>query len=312
MKIKKNYQDRCLSSEAIKKLSILNPWKSLTDIAFIWLQIWGIFSLAYYLKNWVWYLVLIPLIGSRLYALFIIGHDGIHGRILKNRTWNNLINDLFIFMPFWSITRLNGQNHLMHHEHLSTQDDPDRHKYGCFNKYNKKKLVSYLCGQSFFKSMENIFSSGERKLKTYKLKEFASLLFIQIFLFSSLTFLFGFGGYFLFWILPIFLFVFLTDNLRSFCEHSHPESDILADEHRLIIYTPNIFERIFISPKNMNFHAIHHLWISIPYYNLQKTYNLLGKNPDWNVENRKSYIGYLCKYWSLSPITNCQKQKEGT
>lgn len=42
MKIKKNYQDRCLSSETIKKLSILNPWKSLTDIAFIWLQIWGL------------------------------------------------------------------------------------------------------------------------------------------------------------------------------------------------------------------------------------------------------------------------------
>ena len=53
-------------------------------------------------------------------------------------------------------------------------------------------------------------------------------------------------------------------NLRSFVEHSHPESDAKADEHRLITFVSNRIERLFVAPMNMNYHAAHHLWVGIP------------------------------------------------
>ena len=40
------------------------------------------------------------------------------------------------------------------------------------------------------------------------------------------------------------------------------------DEHRLITYLSNPVERLFVAPLNMNYHAVHHLYPSIPYYHL--------------------------------------------
>ena len=45
----------------------------------------------------------------------------------------------------------------------------------------------------------------------------------------GLTLPFGWWGYPLLWWVPVFLFTFLADNLRTFVEHSHTESDAEAD-----------------------------------------------------------------------------------
>ena len=74
---------------------------------------------------------------------------------------------------------------------------------------------------------------------------------------------------------------------------------------RLINYESNFFEKLFFSPRNMNFHAIHHLYQSIPYYNLKKANDIIkqkiqmNKNIDLKYENiiwRKSYIGFIINY----------------
>ena len=90
----------------------------------------------------------IPVIGSAFYALFIIGHDGLHRRLFHGRATNDRFNDLLILGSIGAITRINNRNHLDHHEHLAMVEDPDRHKYGCFNKFEPGQLVAYLSGAS--------------------------------------------------------------------------------------------------------------------------------------------------------------------
>ena len=100
----------------------------------------------------------IPVIGTRYYALFIIGHDGLHRRLFPNRERNDLFNDVFILGALGAITRINNRNHLRHHQHLATHDDPDRHRHACFNKSEIVEVVAFLTGiTSVFTSVKNVF-----------------------------------------------------------------------------------------------------------------------------------------------------------
>jgi fatty acid desaturase len=61
---------------------------------------------------------------------------------------------------------------------------------------------------------------------------------------------------------------------------------------------------------NMNYHAAHHLWPSIPYYNLPTADQDILHNPQGaGLEWRNSYFSYLHKYWSALPIAGCQEKR---
>ena len=118
----------------------------------------------------------------------------------------------------------------------------------------------------------------------------AILLAWQALLIGGLSWAIGWWAYPVLWLFPVFVFTYLGDNLRSFVEHSHPESDAKADEHRLVTHTSNRLERLFVAPMNMNFHAAHHLWVGIPYYNLPHADRLMREHPGSSaLEWRRSY-----------------------
>jgi fatty acid desaturase len=66
---------------------------------------------------------------------------------------------------------------------------------------------------------------------------------------------------------------------------------------------------MFFAPMNMNFHAAHHLWVSIPYYNLPKADALMRAHPlATSLEWRRSYVGYLIRYALALPLEECRVQ----
>jgi fatty acid desaturase len=263
-------------------------------------------------------LLAMPVIGSRFYGLFIIGHDGLHGRLFESRRINNLFNDIFVMGAIGAITRINNKNHLMHHLNLANPDDPDRHKYGCFNKTDSVQLSIFVLGlSSILASVRNVFirnartasTSGSAEKNGYTASELLLLASWQAALVGGLTWWIAWWAYPVLWLLPVYAFTFLGDNLRSFAEHSHPEADETADEHRLITYSSNPLERWFVAPMNMNYHAAHHLWVSIPYYNLPEADRLIRSSPhSAGLEWRGSYIGYVLRYYLALPIAGCKPQ----
>ncbi len=57
---------------------------------------------------------------------------------------------------------------------------------------------------------------------------------------------------------------------------------------------------------NMNYHAVHHLWTSIPYFNLPIADHEVRQSPaSASLEWRKSYLGYLWVYLRALPIVSC-------
>jgi fatty acid desaturase len=261
----------------------------------------------------------------RYYALFVIGHDGLHRRVFDHATVNDLFCDLLIFGPVGCITRLNKTNQLAHHRFLTTPEDPDRHKHGCFNKARPLELIGYLTGAtSFVRSSRNVLapklkeysltkqvegaSQIEHQRRRYSLRDIMIVIGWQAVLILGFSWAIGLWAYLALWILPVFCCTFLADNLRSFLEHSQPEKDTEADRRRLISYVSNPIERLFLAPMNMNFHAVHHLWPSIPYYNLpQADSEIRGQPAAAGIEWRASYLAYLWRYMRALPLPECRQ-----
>ncbi|HKS06088.1 MAG TPA: fatty acid desaturase [Gemmatimonadaceae bacterium] len=308
------YRQQMLTPARVKELSQLRPARVVFDVALCWAFIVGAWSLVAWRFTWWTVAIAMVVIGTRYYALFIIGHDGLHRRLFPDRKTNDLFCDLFVLGPIGAITRLNNRNHLGHHQHLSSELDPDRHKHGCFNKTDLTELLGYLSGiTSIWRSVHNVFfasgraPTGESRDDGYVPRDFIALAVVQGALIGGLTWWFGWWGWPLLWAAPVYVFTYLGDSIRSFAEHSHPQADALADEHRLITYVSSLPELMFFAPMNMNYHAAHHLWVSIPYYNLPVADAEMRRHPlAAELEWRRSYVGYIVRYAFALPLEECR------
>jgi len=304
-----------LQTRRIRELSDLRPARAIVDICACWAVILAMLALVSIARSWWIVLVAIPVIGNRYYALFIIGHDAMHRRLFPNIKKNDFWADLLILAPIGAITRLNNGNHLAHHRYLATSRDPDRFKHACFNKAESVSFITFLLGlSSVGRAFRAVFltrgeKSGQEAHSSYTLRDLVLLAGWLIVGIGGLTWFIGWWAYPVLWLFPVYCFMYLADNFRSFAEHSHPESDSLADHHRLITYLSNPVERALVAPMNMNYHTAHHLWPSIPYYNLPTAdKEIRRKASGGELEWRKSYIGYLIRYWFALPLAECQEK----
>lgn len=304
----KYFRINLLNQTEIKNFSKLNPLIPIKDILFFWSLIMFSWFACMTWKN-VWVVIfVIPVISLSYHALFIIGHDAIHKRLSKSRFLNNLIADIFIFAPIGELTHLNGKNHLDHHRFLSSEFDPDRFRYIKENKNNKRELLGYLLGISNFISLrKSVFLNGLKKSnkksilvrinESYSFRDLFILAFVNLTIILGLTLKIGIWAYPVLWLLPVYI-AYLGVNIRSLSEHSKLTSDNVADENRLVTFNSNFFEKLFIAPMGMNYHATHHIYPSIPYYNLSKVDIMIQKNNvSSSLEWRESYLSYLFKFY---------------
>ena len=305
------YRKEILSAGQLKHLSSLQPRKVVRDTLFLWTQMLTIWTSVAIWPTWWAILLSIPAIGTRYYALFIIGHDGLHRRLFGNARWNDLWNDLFVLAPIFSITRLNRWNHMKHHRTLALASDPDRYKYMSANKLDRVSVLAVLTGLPYLvRAVRNVLANSKPAhtasddSRRYALRDVALIVGWQAALMVGLTATIGWWAYPVLWLLPVYLFTYTADIVRVFLEHSMLCTDQIADStKRLVTYSSNAIERVFFAPMNMNFHAAHHLWPSIPYYNLPMADKLMqqwGNNksaPVW----RASYLSYLHQYLRQLP-----------
>jgi fatty acid desaturase len=329
------YRTTLLAPDRVRALSQLTPSVVVRDVAFCWTTIIAAWAAAAAYPTWWVCAIAAVVVGTRYYALFIIGHDGLHRRLWPSQQGNDLFNDVLILGPLGAITRLNNRNHLLHHRHLGNAEDPDRHRHACFNKADRLELLGFLSGAtSVVRAVYHVFLAGRKRHVVlpedtaamdpaesearadsvpatdglYRLRDLVILGTWQVALILGLTLAFGWWGYPAMWLAPVYVFTFLADNFRSFVEHSHPEPDQHADRHRLVTFESSPLERLFIAPMHMNLHVAHHLWVGIPYYHLPEADREMCLHPlSKELERRRSYLGYLLRYWLALPLEDCRR-----
>ena len=197
---------------------------------------------------------------------------------------------------------------LKHHAKLSLPGDPDRYKYIAANKPTRLRYALILTGLPYLlRALGNVFlgSRPQKAVTTggYTPRDLAILCLWQAALIGGLSRGIGWWAYPVLWVLPVYVFTYTADIVRVFLEHSLPGGDDVADTTmRLVTYASNRVERQFFAPMNMNFHTVHHLWPSIPYYNLPIAearviaWSRAGGS-NGRIIWRASYVRYLLDYF---------------
>lgn len=296
------YREQYLTRSELRELSRLNHWTPVFHTLLLWAQIFAAWFAAATWTHWALIVVAIPWIGSRYYALYIIGHDGLHRRLFSTIRMNDLWNDVCVLGPIGAITRLNRHNHMQHHRLLGLRTDPDLYKYDEAIRLKKSVFLMGLTGLPYVaKAVHNVFrtrghiNSGPASDSSYRMRDIAIILSWQVALVAGLSIGVSWWAYPVLWLLPVYFFTFTADLFRVFCEHSYPLSNVpAASNNRMITYRSNWLERQFIAPMNMNFHTVHHLWPGIPYYRLATADALLRSRVEpKQLEWRGSYLSYL-------------------
>lgn len=289
-----------LTKEELTELSRINPWLS-------WLHIgaeWGAIVATIYLCERFWspllYLLAIAIIGARQHALLILMHDGVHYRLFRNRRLNDCVSEVVLAWPHLVAARSYRKNHIAHHRYLNSEKDPDWKRRQNDPAWVFPKPADDLA-RLLFRDV-----SGLNALVLLRLA--ASLLSADTVSASFLVARYGFyaacltlivytgllKGFALYWIIPLFTWLVMIMRVRSIAEHSAIDSgDTVYSQTRTT--RAAFFERIFLAPKNVNYHLEHHFFPSVPFHRLPELHALLLSKPGFSegAHLSDSYWGVL-------------------
>ena len=272
----------------IEELSRGNSYGIALTGAFDWGLIVSVILLSESLQSTWAYLAACLIIASRQHALLVLTHEAVHYHLSRNRKANDVVSDFFFAFPILFDTNGYRQTHLKHHRHLNSDQDPDWIRKSKLPDWQfpvkMKSLSLYALTFPFWHGIKEWFQVGihfsgvaykEQRNSSQQRKHFAVKLTYFTTLIAMALALDGASLLLWYWIVPLFLVFPSLQRVRSVSEHfglSH------ADElhaTREILASP--VERFFFAPHRVNHHLTHHLYPSVPFYNLPRAYQVLER-----------------------------------
>lgn len=280
----------------LKKNSYLPVAAIFTD----WLVIAGCIAMSKIFNNPAVTLMAVIIIGARQHALFILVHEATHGHISPNKTVNDWASDLFCAFPLFFDTKVYRKNHLAHHRHLNSAQDPDlnrkKGRAGWDFPMSAKKLSYSIPIYILFLGPIEILAvfwgfSGFGQIARWKSEPF--FLLFKLFYFSGLgvaIYLTGTAADFaLYWIAPLLLVVPFVTRVRNLSEHwaiSYADEKNSTRE-----VSPSWLEGFLLTPHNVNFHLTHHTYPHIPFYRIEAAHKILVEAGEYkNAQTNGSYF----------------------
>lgn len=278
-----SFARKCRSG--IRFLSVLSPVRALSAIAYDWACIVMCFTVAIQFPNPVVWVIAALLIAGRQHALLLLMHDGAHFRFHPNRRLNELISDWFTAYPFLVTTQGYRLHHLEHHNHLNTEDDPDWMRKladADWDLPKTKLMILGILARDFFgggmiDQLRSIVHFRKTNSQSSQ-KRYDRLVFLMVAA-GLVTFFKLWIPVLLLWFVPIFMVVPVIMRLRSIAEHFGLPGETALNSSRN--YAGPWWERMFFTPHNGGYHLDHHLFPSVPFYNLPRLNKLLNKHPEY-------------------------------
>jgi fatty acid desaturase len=287
-----------LTIEQVRALSATHPYLGLLAVAFRWCII--SFS-AVAVLVWPYFWTCIPaifIVGTNMYALYSLAHEGLHYHLHPNKQVNDWISKIFLCMPLGIDFRQMRYDHLQHHKHLGTDNDPEwQHlKYDEFHfPLSRRRLlwISFLdlAGLNYLRYKWMKYAHAP--VKTLKAEWKYLLLFSTIITISVWT---GTLHVFFFcWLFPYISLYQWLNRIRLYTEHFNLSSN-KADTRSLVL--PG-WQQFFLAPHGLGYHKAHHLYPAVPFYNMHRLHHLLQHQEAYlqSSEKAPSYL-HLLKHLS--------------
>ena len=292
-----------LNPAVIKQLSRLKPWVSLSHVALEYVFIISAIVLCNLYWHPLLYGVCVMWIGARQHALATLIHEAAHYRLVHHKPLNDFIGEVLLAFPIFVTLRGYRSSHRAHHRHTNTEHDPDWvSKETPDWEFPKSRgalflmLAKIALGRNLVWMVKLILKGGQagNASPNKAAKSFvAGRMFYYVVLIAVLTYFGWWTEYLLFWLVPLVTWLQVILRIRSIAEHFGLEYDHTYTEARTTY--PSLFDRLFIASKNVWYHLDHHLYPSVPFYNLPllhaKLKEMAGFQERAHITN--SYLGVL-------------------
>jgi fatty acid desaturase len=279
---------RLLNREAlvreVRELSLPNGWRSTWAIAAQWLVIAGAIAAAGLYPRWWVYLIAVVVIGTRQHALGVLTHEAAHYRLFASRAVNDLVSDLFLAFPTGISTSVYRRHHFEHHRYVNTERDPNISHVAGDEDWEWPKLP-WQCAKIFARDLIGLnclymagvlwsWSPWPRMARDRSIRwslngsERARLILFLALGAAALTIFGGWKIFLLLWIVPACTSLTFIHRVRNLAEHYGVENEHELNASRHV--RCQWWERFLFAPCNINYHLDHHLFPSVPFYNLPR------------------------------------------
>jgi fatty acid desaturase len=280
---------KALPREVVQSLTRRSVWRASAAVVHDFAVIAIAIAVAlYFWPNPLVILLSVIVIGTRQHALFVMAHDAAHYLLYERRWLNDAVGRACATVQGLSMCTYRVI-HRLHHNNLYGELDPDTALHGGYPRgrwYLIKKLLKDLSGLTAWKTYA-YFLGGAPALNTAtnvavrplddtsaKLREEAKRDRNVVIAFHVLLLLFfAWSGYLLqylvLWVVPLVTVVQAILRLRAIAEHG-ATTDFSSPLTAARTNTGPVWLEWLIFPHHVNYHIEHHLYASVPHYNLRK------------------------------------------
>ena len=266
----------------LTKLNSINAWFGVLET--LGLLVFAISVAVYY---WTPLAVFpaILVIAGRQQACFVLAHDAAHYRLFQARWLNDLIGRL-LAAPVGISMRTYRVLHRLHHNHLFEDPDPDIPNFAGYprgRRYLFRKLIEDLFGLNAWKTYFYFFGAPainddaggcirplddtSAELRLAARKDRWTVIFFHLGVPAVMAVCGFLVEYLVIWLLPMFTVLQPLLRYRAICEHgaiNNSKSPLIASRTNFAPW----WLHWWMFPHNVNYHVEHHLYPSIPFYNL--------------------------------------------
>ncbi len=279
---------RYLSQDEVKRLARPQLARWFVCVAFEWSLIAAAIAVAVSVAP-LWARILLAIfIGTRIHALGILAHEGVHYSLLRSKRYNDLVANLFTGYPLFLTVQGYRTNHLKHHWRLETPEDPskitlDSHPQDWTFPMRPRRvfwiLVRDLVGLSQASSislLRYLWNIPNRRLH---------MLAIAIMHGTALTIAILLDHSWAYWglyLLPAFTVTPMCYRIRGVAEHSavvthdrrfkREKLDVLATTRTTLV---NPVFGALLAPYNVSYHVEHHLYPAVSCFLLPEVHRAL-------------------------------------
>ena len=276
---------------ALRALRLDHRNRALPGLAACYLMTLALLLLPLWQPQWWLVLGMMPLMGMLQYRIVISGHEAVH----RTLCWPEWLNEtLGVFGQ--ALVGVNFASyrvqHIEHHRSKEVGDDPDGHIYGPIVSARKgvRRWMVYLLG-TFVEIAIKVVQKGVGSVGTGRVprrdvetartswRHTAYVLLAQVALLTWCWYATGrITGYLEVWIAPLFLIAVFLNRSRILVEHGLPL--LLKKENpgrglATVDIVPPRWQRWIFAPFLFNYHCCHHLYMTVPHYNLPRLRALL-------------------------------------
>jgi len=279
---------KALPKEVVARLTRRSPWRATFAVLHDVLILAAAIAVGlHFWPNPLIILLSVVVIGTRQHALFVIAHDAAHYLLYDNRLLNDAVGRACAMLQGLSMCTYRVI-HRMHHNNLYGELDPDTALHGGYPRgrsYLVRKLLKDLSGLTAWKTYAYFLGGApalntstnvalrplddtSAKLRKEALQDRNIVIAFHVLLLGVFAWSGYLVQYLVLWVLPLVTVVQAILRLRAIAEHG-ATTDFSSPLTAARTNVAPAWLEWLIFPHQVNYHIEHHLYASVPHYNLR-------------------------------------------